>query len=58
MALSVEAEVAAIDLETREVSLKGPDGAVFTLHSPERVVNAGTSHRAGHSVADRSGAQS
>jgi hypothetical protein len=38
MALSVEAEVVAIDLETREVSLKGPDGAVFTVHSPERVV--------------------
>ncbi len=38
MAMSVEAEVVAIDLETREVSLKGPDGSVFTLHSPERVV--------------------
>jgi len=38
MAMSVEAEVVAIDLETRQVSLKGPDGSVFTLHSPERVV--------------------
>jgi len=38
MALSMEAEVVAIDLETREVSLKGPDGTVFTVHSPERVV--------------------
>ena len=38
MAMSMEAEVVAIDLETREVSLKGPDGSIVTLHSPERVV--------------------
>lgn len=38
VAMSMEAEVVAIDLETREVSLKGPDGDIVTLHSPERVV--------------------
>jgi hypothetical protein len=38
LAMTVEAEVVAVDLETREVSLKGPDGAVFTVHSPERVI--------------------
>lgn len=38
MAMSMEAEVVAIDLETREVSLKGPDGNIVTLHSPESVV--------------------
>ena len=38
VAISMEAEVVAIDLETREVSLKGPDGDIVTLHSPERVV--------------------
>jgi hypothetical protein len=38
VAISMEAEVVAIDLETREVSLKGPDGDIVTLHSPEKVV--------------------
>lgn len=38
VAISMEAEVVAIDLETREISLKGPDGDIVTLHSPERVV--------------------
>jgi hypothetical protein len=38
MAMSMAAEVIAIDLETREVSLKGPDGSIVTLHSPENVV--------------------
>ena len=38
MAMSMEAEVVAIDLETREVSLKGPTGKVVTLTSPEKAV--------------------
>jgi hypothetical protein len=38
VAVSMEAEVVAIDLETREVSLKRPDGDIVTLHSPEKVV--------------------
>jgi hypothetical protein len=38
IAVTMEAEVVAIDLETREVSLKSADGNIVTLHSPERVV--------------------
>ena len=38
MAMQAEAVVTAIDLETRQVSLKGPDGKVFTLNARENVV--------------------
>lgn len=38
MAVSIEAEIVDIDLETREVSLKGPTGKIVTLTSPEKVV--------------------
>lgn len=38
MAIQAEAVVTAIDLETRQVSLKGPDGNVFTLNAQENVV--------------------
>lgn len=38
MAVSIEAEVVDIDLETREVSLKGPSGKVMTLTATENVV--------------------
>ena len=38
VAVSVEAVVTAIDLETRQVSLQGPDGNIITLTSPEQVV--------------------
>lgn len=38
MAMSVEAIVTEIDLETRQVSLKGPDGNIFTLTASEQVV--------------------
>ena len=38
MAMSVEAIVTAIDLETRQVSLQGPDGNTITLTASEQVV--------------------
>jgi hypothetical protein len=38
MALQAEAVVTAIDLETRQLSLKGPDGNVFTINATENVV--------------------
>ena len=38
MALTVEAVVTAIDLETRHVSLQGPGGEIFTVNSPEAAV--------------------
>ena len=38
MALQAEAVVTAIDLETRQVSLEGPDGDVFTINATENVV--------------------
>jgi len=38
MAVSIEAEIIDIDLETREVSLKGPTGKIVTMTSPEKVV--------------------
>ena len=38
MAMQAEAVVTAIDLETRQVSLKGPDGKVFTINARENVV--------------------
>ena len=38
IALTVEAVVTAIDLETRHVSLQGPGGDIFTVTSPEAVV--------------------
>lgn len=51
MAMSVEAVVTEIDLETRQVSLKGPDGNIMTLTASEEVVkledvNVGDSLRA------------
>jgi len=38
MALTVEAVVTTIDLETRQVGLMGPDGVPFTITAPEKVV--------------------
>ncbi len=38
MAITVEAVVTSIDLETRQVSLQGPDGAPFTITATEQVV--------------------
>jgi len=38
MALQAEAVVTAIDLETRQVSLEGPDGDIFTINATENVV--------------------
>lgn len=38
MAITVEAVVTDIDLETRHVSLQGPGGDIFTITSPEAVV--------------------
>jgi hypothetical protein len=38
MAVSIEAEIIEIDLKTREVSLRGVDGEVVTMVSPEKVV--------------------
>ena len=38
VAMQIEAEVTAIDLKTREVSLRGPDGFVLTMTAPEKVV--------------------
>ncbi len=38
MALTVEAVVTDIDLETRQVSLKGPDGNTITMTAGEEVV--------------------
>ena len=38
VAVSVEAVVTAIDLETRQISLQGPDGNVVTMTSGEQVV--------------------
>lgn len=38
MAMSVEAVVTNIDLETRQVTLKGPEGNSFTLTAGEEVV--------------------
>ena len=38
MAVSIEAEVVDVDLETRQVSLKGPNGGIITLTSNENVV--------------------
>ncbi|MCX2973149.1 hypothetical protein EYC87_06055 [Halieaceae bacterium IMCC8485] len=38
MAMSVEAIVTDIDLETRQVSLQGPDGNIITMTASEKVV--------------------
>lgn len=38
MAMEAEAVITAIDLGTREVTLEGPNGELFTLHSQEKVV--------------------
>ena len=38
MAMQAEAVVTAIDLETRQVSLEGPDGDIFTINATENVV--------------------
>ena len=38
MAMQAEAVVTAIDLETRQVSLEGPDGEIFTINATENVV--------------------
>lgn len=38
MAMEAEAVITAIDLEAREVTLEGPNGELFTLHSQEKVV--------------------
>jgi hypothetical protein len=38
MAMQAEAVVTAVDLETRQVSLEGPDGKVFTINATEKVV--------------------
>jgi hypothetical protein len=35
--MTMEAEVIEIDLETRQVSLRGPTGNIVTLTSPEKV---------------------
>jgi len=37
-AISIAAEIVDIDLQTREVSLRAPDGEVVTMTSPENVV--------------------
>ena len=39
MAVQAEAVVTDIDLETRQVSLQGPDGGIFTLTATEAVVD-------------------
>ena len=36
--MTMEAEVTEIDLETRQVSLRGPTGNIVTVTSPEKVV--------------------
>jgi hypothetical protein len=38
MAVDIEAEVTAIDLKTREVTLRGPNGFETTLVAPEKVI--------------------
>lgn len=38
VAVEMEAEVTAIDLKTREVTLRGPDGVETTFHAPEKLV--------------------
>jgi hypothetical protein len=38
VAVEIEAEVTAIDLKSREVTLRGPDGVETTLHTPEKVI--------------------
>jgi hypothetical protein len=38
MAMQAEAVVTAIDLETRQVSLKGPDGKIFTITARDQLV--------------------
>jgi hypothetical protein len=38
VAAEMEAEVTAIDLKTREVTLRGPDGVETTFHAPEKLV--------------------
>lgn len=38
MAMEVEATVTAIDLETRQVTLQGPDGNAMTLTATEQVI--------------------
>jgi hypothetical protein len=38
MAMEIEAKVTAIDLETRQVTLQGPDGGTMTLTATEQVV--------------------
>ena len=38
VAVEIEAEVTAIDLKTREVTLRGPDGVETTFHAPEKLV--------------------
>jgi len=36
--VEMEAEVTAIDLKTREVTVRGPDGTETTFHAPEKLV--------------------
>ncbi len=36
--VSLEAEIFDIDLETREISVRGPDGSVMTMVAPEKLV--------------------
>ncbi len=38
VAVELDAEVTAIDLTTREVTLRGADGMETTLHAPEKVI--------------------
>ncbi len=38
-AISVTAKIEAVDLETRIVTLRGPDGKGFTVHAGEEVIN-------------------
>jgi len=38
VAVEMEAEVTAIDMKTREVTLRGPDGVETTFHAPEKLV--------------------
>jgi len=36
--VTLEAEIFDIDLETREISVRGPDGSVMTMVAPEKLV--------------------
>ena len=37
MTAMIEAEISAIDLETREVTLRGPNGKLVTIHAQEKI---------------------